>query len=375
MSTLDLYALPVHPVAAVFPMLPEADLATLAADIGEHGLRQPVAVARIDGTLTLIDGRNRLAACRQAGVEPTWEELPADTDPAGYIISANIARRHLTKGQQAMAVAMVYPKAEKGGRGRNAFILKEFSDGHLSRARFVLQTDKEAAQRVLSGAQSLGDAYDIAKGNAKPEHSPNKAKAAADAKIEEERQRGEEWRQQAIRDARKCRDLEAQLLKLASGKRVEVVEKVIEPADYSDLKARALDLERQLDQQRKARAHDVRVEVDRYKQENRRLADEAESKAASAQQMMSTAQETMDRVRTVTGAHNRVIQAFVAAGRRLDDALAALVEHPAPPSDESRYAAATLATRARLLADRLDGWRGHDTVLLEAEAEPETPYV
>lgn len=372
MSTLDLYALPIHPAAEVFPTLPEADLAALAADIGEHGLRQPVTVAQIDGTLILIDGRNRLAACRQAGVEPTWVELPADTDPAGYIISSNIARRHMTKGQQAMAVAMVYPLPAKGGRGKNAFILKEFSDGHLSRARFVLQTDKEAAQRVLSGAQSLGDAYDIAKGSAKPEHPPNKAKAVAEAKIEEERQRSEEWRQQAIRDARKCRDLEAQLLKLASEKRVDVVEKVVEPSDYAEAKARAIDLERQLDAQRKSREHDVRVEVERHRLAQRRADEEAERKAAAAQQMMATAQETMGKVRAVTGAHNRVIQALIAAGRRLDDALAALIEHPTPPSDKSRYAAATLATRARLLADRLDGWRGNDTLLLDLEAEPET---
>jgi hypothetical protein len=32
-----------------------------------------------------------------------------------FILSSNIARRHMTKGQQAMAVAMIYPEAEKRG--------------------------------------------------------------------------------------------------------------------------------------------------------------------------------------------------------------------------------------------------------------------
>jgi hypothetical protein len=34
-------------------------------------------------------------------------------DPRAYIIASNIARRHMSKGQQAMAVAMVYPSADR----------------------------------------------------------------------------------------------------------------------------------------------------------------------------------------------------------------------------------------------------------------------
>ena len=55
------------------------------------------------------------AACKIAGVEPTTRELN-DEDPTAFVLSANIHRRHMTKGQRAMAVAMIYPKAEKGAR-------------------------------------------------------------------------------------------------------------------------------------------------------------------------------------------------------------------------------------------------------------------
>jgi hypothetical protein len=38
------------------------------------------------------------------------------TDPTAYILSANVHRRHLNKGQQAMVTAMAKPDGEKGGR-------------------------------------------------------------------------------------------------------------------------------------------------------------------------------------------------------------------------------------------------------------------
>jgi hypothetical protein len=38
--------------------------------------------------------------------------------PEAYIISSNLNRRHMTKGQRAMAVAMINPDPAKGGRGK-----------------------------------------------------------------------------------------------------------------------------------------------------------------------------------------------------------------------------------------------------------------
>src|SRR4051794_3943945 len=85
----------VHPAADVFPMLADDELAELAEDIRVHGLIHPIVAAR-DGVL--IDGRNRLRACTMAGVEPRFETYQGD-DPVGLIVSENINRRQLTKGQ------------------------------------------------------------------------------------------------------------------------------------------------------------------------------------------------------------------------------------------------------------------------------------
>jgi ParB-like chromosome segregation protein Spo0J len=100
--------LAVHPDADIYPMLSGDELAGLAADIKHNGLRFPIILDR-EGK-TLIDGRNRLKACEIAGVEPRFERLNGE-DPKAFIVSANLARRDLSKGQKAIALAMHYPKA------------------------------------------------------------------------------------------------------------------------------------------------------------------------------------------------------------------------------------------------------------------------
>ncbi len=90
--------------------------AELAADIKENGLQHFIIV---DAAGQLIDGRNRLAACKIAGVEPTFEQLGA-REPLAFIVSSNLKRRNLTKGQAAMALAMIYPEPGQRGRGQKS---------------------------------------------------------------------------------------------------------------------------------------------------------------------------------------------------------------------------------------------------------------
>lgn len=149
----DLFAMPVHPAAEVFPMLPPDELAELAEDIRVNGLAHPIVVK--DGVL--IDGRNRREACRIAGVEPRTLELNGQ-DPKAFIVSSNVKRRRLTKGQSAMAVAMIYPDPKQGKRATSVAIT-EVNSGYLSHARTVLRASPDIAANVLSGARSLDDAY------------------------------------------------------------------------------------------------------------------------------------------------------------------------------------------------------------------------
>ena len=81
-------------------------------------------------------------------------------DLNAFVISANIHRRHITKGQQAMVVAMIYPEPEKGGRGKKAVETTGFSPERLSHARTVFRSAPDLAAEVVAGRTSLDAAYE-----------------------------------------------------------------------------------------------------------------------------------------------------------------------------------------------------------------------
>jgi ParB-like chromosome segregation protein Spo0J len=144
----------VHPVAALFPMMADGELDELAADIRANGLRLPVVV---DADGTLIDGRNRIEACRRASVEPRYEVLSDGLDPVAYIISTNVIRRHLSKGQAAMAAAkaLLVSNTPQTEAARVAGLHRT----RVVQAAVVIEHAPELADRVLTGAASLDDAY------------------------------------------------------------------------------------------------------------------------------------------------------------------------------------------------------------------------
>lgn len=91
----------VHPAADLFPMLGDEELQELAEDIRVNGLIEPVWLWNDpQHGRVLLDGRNRVAACAIAGVEPTTRTYTGD-DPVSFVISENVRRRHLTEGQKA----------------------------------------------------------------------------------------------------------------------------------------------------------------------------------------------------------------------------------------------------------------------------------
>jgi hypothetical protein len=147
----------VHPLASVFPMMTDDELADLADDIKEHGLLHPIV---LDADGMLVDGRNRLRACELADVEPTFETLNGH-DAAAFIVSANLERRNLTKGQQAMALAMIYPEPKRGVHSQFRNLTgKSFSNARLSQARSVLNHSEALAQDVMARRTTLDKALE-----------------------------------------------------------------------------------------------------------------------------------------------------------------------------------------------------------------------
>lgn len=131
----------VHPAADLFPMMADAELDALGADIKANGLKYPVVCAITCSakgeiqSMALIDGRNRMEAAERAGVPLMLTQCQSQVrlveidDPVCLISSLNVQRRHLTQAQRAdliirLAGDDVIEKPRhgggvlKGGRGK-----------------------------------------------------------------------------------------------------------------------------------------------------------------------------------------------------------------------------------------------------------------
>ena len=142
----------VHPVANLFPMLPSEELQELADSIKQDGQLQAIVLSPSG---RLLDGRNRLAACKLAKVEPVFEVYEGDED--AYALTVNVARRHLTKGQRAMIAAQsqLFLRNNQTELSRAA----DVNQGKISQASTVIKYAPDLAEQVVSGALALNEAY------------------------------------------------------------------------------------------------------------------------------------------------------------------------------------------------------------------------
>jgi ParB-like chromosome segregation protein Spo0J len=147
-----------HPIADLFPMLPDDELKDLAEDIAARGLLQPIV---LDGENRILDGRNRHAACALAGVEPAFTVYDGE-DPDGYALSVNIARRHLTKGQQAMVIAKAGHLFKLNSNQSELARQTQVPQGRFSQAQTILRYAPDLADAVVTGAEKLDRAYKVA---------------------------------------------------------------------------------------------------------------------------------------------------------------------------------------------------------------------
>ena len=99
----------VHPAAELFPMMTGDAFDEFVEDIRANGQQSPISTLP-DGTL--LDGRNRLEACRKLGLKPTTTVVDTDS-PLEFVISANMHRRHLTSSQRAAIAPTILPMLEK----------------------------------------------------------------------------------------------------------------------------------------------------------------------------------------------------------------------------------------------------------------------
>ncbi len=152
------FSVEIHPAAELFPLMGDDDLTALASDIKANGLRQPIV---LDGEGRLLDGRNRLAACEQAKVEPVFATVNG-SDPVAYVVSLNVKRRNLTASQRAVAAAeATLLRQEKVSYSNRGKIAAEFATNevYLRQAWTLVTADRDSVPEVRSGSISLADAF------------------------------------------------------------------------------------------------------------------------------------------------------------------------------------------------------------------------
>ncbi|MCD9875275.1 ParB/RepB/Spo0J family partition protein [Streptomyces guryensis] len=134
-------------------MLSTDELHDLAESIKTEGQHEAIVLSA-DGIL--LDGRNRLAACEIAGVAPRFTTYTG-SDPKALVLAHNLRRRHISKGQQAVIVAMARSVSEHSLRHHAK--LHSISLTRLSNAATVLKHHPHLAEQVRTGTLSLDAAY------------------------------------------------------------------------------------------------------------------------------------------------------------------------------------------------------------------------
>jgi N6-adenosine-specific RNA methylase IME4 len=157
-----------HPLCLAFPELPEDEQAALAADIKANGVRDAGWI--YEGKI--IEGRHRTLAARAAGKSMLYRESIGN-DPVGFVISANMRRRHLSVTQRAM-VLVTLEEYQHGGKRRDLprkmlsrselAEIGQVSRGTLGRAAAVRDHGAPELQALAaSGKVSMHDAATVAR--------------------------------------------------------------------------------------------------------------------------------------------------------------------------------------------------------------------
>jgi ParB-like nuclease domain len=173
---------PEHKTAGLFPAMTPAEYRDLCNDIKVNGLRAPILLWHGQ----LIDGRHRLRACHEVGVQPRFEEVDCQEEGLErFVWSMNAARRSLTTSQRAMVAARMSQGSVVGrpsaaqilSKGRisqpDAAKLASVSLTQVTRAADVQKKSPALAEDVHAGKLTVTSAVRrIKAGVAPPQEKP-----------------------------------------------------------------------------------------------------------------------------------------------------------------------------------------------------------
>jgi len=187
-----------HAYADVFPMMGREDSERLVEDIRRRGFDKRFPIVTYEGMI--LDGRNRwecvsrLREALSAGdaelpegvdIEPSIVEYEGG-DPLGFVISANLSRRHLNASQRALVAERLATmrQGERTDLGSNeprlsvddAASLLNVGRETVKRAREVKRSAPDLVPAVERGEMSVSRAAKVARERKPPKKPPTNAK-------------------------------------------------------------------------------------------------------------------------------------------------------------------------------------------------------
>ncbi len=109
--SLDPHQLEIHPIAEILPMMQASELAGLTESIELNGQKEPVAL--FEGKV--LDGRNRVEACRQLNRLVEFKEFKGThAEAVEFVTETNLERREMSPSQKACAAVDLIPYLKDG---------------------------------------------------------------------------------------------------------------------------------------------------------------------------------------------------------------------------------------------------------------------
>jgi ParB-like chromosome segregation protein Spo0J len=173
----------IHPAADLFPKMGRAEYETLKADIQANGLRSAIVFWRGQ----LIDGRHRIQACDELGInwENFAEETGADKDPVTEALSLNLHRRHLSSSQLAMVADKVRGIYDEEGKAAKSQGGKAAGNGRKKDVANLPQAKNEHVERPVENKKSRDKAAEAVGVSGKLADAAKKVRSKGTAELQQ----------------------------------------------------------------------------------------------------------------------------------------------------------------------------------------------
>lgn len=154
----------------------EGAFGRLCEDVRANGLLDPITLH--EGKV--LDGRHRLRACNETGVWPVFTEYEGDS-PAQFVLSHNLARRHLSVSQRAMVAMDFLPHLAEEAKSRQGKKLPKATSRSDDREVVGTWEDHDPQHRGTSGI--AGDAVGVSAATVRRAKRVSKADPAIAAEV------------------------------------------------------------------------------------------------------------------------------------------------------------------------------------------------